>query len=311
MPMQRSSTMAHMPSKGTATSAVLDMKRSASHGGAMLKRQSTTGVLHHEKATDVLNDTQIQARRYAEADSDGDQLLDFDEFLAMQPARLRKKFAIDQFRAWFDTADLDHSGKLSISEFYLWALRNATEEHGPSVLIELFAKYDPDGSGMVDQHEFQKVNTHTFVRPEAAHTLHVSGQRQHTRGTCGTCGVAGCRHGLPICRLWPPCATILSPPHPPTTISPRADHTPQACDDTGFGAVAHTIFRSLDPDGSGEISYRELMSALNAGHNPFVTSESQQLITSMITSYNSESRHEASQARATHLPAAPCFHDLL
>ena len=53
----------------------------------------------------VLNDTQANARRFAEADRDGNQQLDFDEFLAMQPAGVRKRFGSEQIRAWFDAAE--------------------------------------------------------------------------------------------------------------------------------------------------------------------------------------------------------------
>ena len=45
-----------------------------------------------------------------EADVDGNQLLDFDEFLALQPAEVRDKHSVESIREWFDTADADGSG---------------------------------------------------------------------------------------------------------------------------------------------------------------------------------------------------------
>ena len=88
----------------------------------------------------------------------------------------------------FTAADVDASGELSISEYFLWSLQNAVELHGKDALKEIFARYDPDHTGQLDMREFQR-----------------------------------------------------------------------ACDDTGFGAVAAKVFRALDPDASGAISYAELI----------------------------------------------------
>ena len=129
------------------------MKRSPSRKGKTdFKRPS---VLKHRVSTDVLNDAQNFARRFADADEDGDQLLDFDEFSAMMPDKLRSMFTTEEIRGWFDAADADNSGKLSISEYFLWTLHNAHEIYGEDAIHQVFAKFDPDQSGHLDMREFQ------------------------------------------------------------------------------------------------------------------------------------------------------------
>ena len=54
--------------------------------------------------------TTSDSRAFSEADVDGNQLLDFDEFLALQPAEVRDKHSVESIREWFDTADADGSG---------------------------------------------------------------------------------------------------------------------------------------------------------------------------------------------------------
>ena len=44
------------------------------------------------------------------ADADGDQMLDFDEFVSMLPERSRARHTREQMRDWFDTMDVDQSG---------------------------------------------------------------------------------------------------------------------------------------------------------------------------------------------------------
>lgn len=184
-------------------------------------KRSKTKVLSHvdiskqlagmASASKVLNDTELDARRFMEADDNGDMQLSFDEFFQMQPSPTRKKFGYKQIREWFDDADTDKSGTVSIGEYFTWTLRNAAENHGWDVMSHVFAKYDTDRSGQLTMREFQR-----------------------------------------------------------------------ACDDTGFGSVAPFIFRTLDPDGSGEISYHELMGVLQA--NRPKDASTQQMLAAMLKS---------------------------
>ena len=189
----------------------------------MALRFGTTTSKHAKSSSKVVNDAladmQTHARRFADADHSSDQLIDFDEFKEMLPAKLKKQFSAEQVRAWFDAADRDGSGEISIGEYFLWTLHNTAELHGPDVLALIFGKYDPDNSGQIELDEFQS-----------------------------------------------------------------------ACDDLGFGLVAQQVFRMLDPDGSGTISLDELTSAVQMGMP--TDAESKKLLTSMATTFDSESKAE-------------------
>ena len=99
-------------------------------------------------------DTQAAATRFAEHDTDCNQTLDFEEFLAIQPAIVRDRHSSEEIKAWFDAADRDGNGVLSIDEFFLWSLSNASAKHGAATLAAVFERYDRDGSGYLDAHEF-------------------------------------------------------------------------------------------------------------------------------------------------------------
>ena len=63
-------------------------------------------------------------------DLDGDQKLDYDEFYTMQPASMRERFSPQTIREWFEEADADGSGHVSLNEFFLWSLRKAGNQFG-------------------------------------------------------------------------------------------------------------------------------------------------------------------------------------
>ena len=128
----------------------------------------------------------------AEYDIDGDQRLDFEEWLAMQPRQLKERLGTDQMRAMFDAVDSDGGGSVSINEHFLWSLSKAKDRHGKKALRLFFQRYSTRGSpNRLDAIEFGN-----------------------------------------------------------------------ACIDLGLGVAANELFRMLDADGSGEISYDELASAV-------------------------------------------------
>ena len=156
----------------------------------------------------------------------GNQKLDFEEFLAMQPHRVRQQFAGEDIRRWFDAADANGDGVLSINEFFCWSLTNASRKHGSAALEEVFARYDKDNTGFLDSIEFTR-----------------------------------------------------------------------AASEMGFGAMAHQIFRSLDNDGSGTLSYHELVRAL-ADEVP-VDPKTKQMLSAMVWSYDESTSVEHTDSLQT------------
>lgn len=55
----------------------------------------------------IVLSTQTAALRFDEADGDDSRALDFEEFVAMQPTKVRESHSEATFRKWFDAADLD------------------------------------------------------------------------------------------------------------------------------------------------------------------------------------------------------------
>ena len=63
----------------------------------------------------------------------------------------------------------------------------------------------------------------------------------------------------------------------------------------GFGTSAHCIFKSLDHDNSGEISYMELIESFNTA--PPKNTEVKQLCTSLMFAFQEEGSSTACAAR--------------
>ena len=87
----------------------------------------------------------------------GNQQLDFEEFYAMQPRKIRDEYTTEQIREWFEAADLDGNGTLCINEFFRWSLLNASQKHGDAALQAAFRQYDKDTTGQLDALEFERV----------------------------------------------------------------------------------------------------------------------------------------------------------
>lgn len=160
------------------------------------------------------------SRSFAEVDHDGDQKLDFEEFLSMQPDKILHDFGVNVIREWFDQADLDGDGTLSVNEFFQFALSNASQEHGSESIRYVFEKYDRDHKGHLDAIEWQQV-----------------------------------------------------------------------CKDLGFGSVASEIFEALDEDGSGTISYDELIDSFKTRPPPS-DPETKAMLTTLACSTYSAKRQE-------------------
>ena len=82
----------------------------------------------------ITRGTKADVMRFAEVD-DGDQELDFEEFLAMMPRKLREVHPTEEIRVWFDSADDDGNGMLSINEYFKWTLGMNAAQHGSESLV--------------------------------------------------------------------------------------------------------------------------------------------------------------------------------
>ena len=182
------------------------LKRQSSNGKSLGLKFDASGAADSPKAEEKMGQKSTFAFatfagrirsdlvRFAEFDADGSAELTFPEFHAMLPAKIHEKFSTEEVKKLFDRADLDGSGQLSINEWFLWSLENASMVHGKLALEKAFEKYDVDKTGSLDSLEFRK-----------------------------------------------------------------------ACEELGFGRVSDEIFQTLDADGSGHLSYREVLDALTTG----------------------------------------------
>ena len=99
---------------------------------------------------------QKDALRFAEADANSNMQLDFDEFLEMQPKRIRMMYPEETIREWFHAADVDGDGCVSVDEFFMWTLGRQSLK-GLDSLRGVFNAYDRDATGYLDASEFHSM----------------------------------------------------------------------------------------------------------------------------------------------------------
>ena len=74
----------------------------------------------------------------------------------MQPQRVRDLHSEGEMFQWYQDADENGDGDLSINEFFTWSLAKSTAGGGgAAILKQAFTKYDPNGSGSLDCDEFK------------------------------------------------------------------------------------------------------------------------------------------------------------
>eukprot|EP00900_Chrysochromulina_parva_P016523 jgi/Chrpa1/24872/Chrysochromulina_OHIO_Genome00026494-RA len=95
------------------------------------------------------------AMQYDAHDVDGDQKLDFDEFVAMVREREEGEHTEKELRERFKALDADGSGQIDMNEYVLYSLCDALARSSSRV-IDLFRQWDEDGSGEVDRKEFRR-----------------------------------------------------------------------------------------------------------------------------------------------------------
>ena len=96
-----------------------------------------------------------KAQDYEANDADGDGRLDFDEFCAMVRSREEGEFTDEELQVRFNELDADGSGKVDMSEYLRWSLRDSLARSSARV-IDLFRQWDDDGSGSIDKKEFRR-----------------------------------------------------------------------------------------------------------------------------------------------------------
>ena len=95
-----------------------------------------------------------RAADYFSADTDGDGMVNYDEFSSLIAQRAdAKDFKQKAVKELFDALDVDKSGKLDLVEYIQWALRESLSKSKGKVL-DLFRAWDADGSGQIDKDEF-------------------------------------------------------------------------------------------------------------------------------------------------------------
>ncbi len=108
-----------------------------------------------ERRRNLSNMAHKDSMRFAEHDVDGNQELDFEEFLAMMPVKVRRTHTQAELRTWFRAADENGDGSISLTEFFRWSLAKAATTHGPKSLNAAFEFYDKDKKGTLDAREFE------------------------------------------------------------------------------------------------------------------------------------------------------------
>jgi Ca2+-binding EF-hand superfamily protein/predicted esterase len=89
------------------------------------------------------------------ADADNDGMLDFEEFKVFVRAREEGEFTNEELKIRFDKLDEDGSGKVDMSEYLQFSLRDSLSRSSQRV-CDLFRAWDEDKSGTIDKREFTR-----------------------------------------------------------------------------------------------------------------------------------------------------------
>ena len=93
---------------------------------------------------------------FQEADVNEDHELDWEEFYDALPFRVKEGHPQETIRSWFDTADLDRNGKVSLGEFVHWSLTAASLVTGTAV-TKLFGRHSGTANPtQLDEIQFTK-----------------------------------------------------------------------------------------------------------------------------------------------------------
>ena len=138
---------------------MLNAKKSVSNdsvdGPDTRKRFNMAGA-HAADARDARKHLRRKALEFDEADADGDQEIGYDEFCEYILPKVRGARHTDaDLKEWWALMDIDGDGFIRKDEYFLYTLCAASRKAG-SGINAIFAEFDKDGSGNLDEIEFEQ-----------------------------------------------------------------------------------------------------------------------------------------------------------
>jgi len=107
-----------------------------------------------DRTAEALKHCKRKALEFEEADADGDQEINFDEFVSyILP--ITGERSEEDLREWWALMDIDGDGLLRKDEYFVYSLCAASRKSG-SGIAGIFEKYDQDASGNLDIIEFER-----------------------------------------------------------------------------------------------------------------------------------------------------------
>ena len=91
-------------------------------------------------------------------------LVNFDEFVAALPERIRELRKPNDLRHWFDELDVTKSGLISMGAFFKWSMSPESIVAG-SGAKRFFMRFNVDGSGCLDVHQFSRAVESLGIEP--------------------------------------------------------------------------------------------------------------------------------------------------
>lgn len=120
----------------------------------------------------------------------GRSVLDFAEFSSLVREREVAIHSEDALRARFNALDMMGCGRVSISAYIVWAIKDALARSASRV-IDLFAMWDDDDSGSIDKKEFRKaVRAFGFDATDEEVGVAAAPAQSHTRSLTHLCACA-------------------------------------------------------------------------------------------------------------------------
>lgn len=114
-----------------------------------MRRASCSNATTHASHQSI-KEVRQASRAFAEADSNNDHELDFEEFVSLQPRQVQDSLSGEELQAMFQAADIDGGGTISVDEFFLFSLSVAAFKHSDRDSMQaIFEKFDKDKTGFL------------------------------------------------------------------------------------------------------------------------------------------------------------------